>query len=112
MLTIVVSSYWLWETKKKFTEGGLNKFVKWISLGVYFIAVNLVLHFLLEITGFVKGELLDYIMYAFFILTAFCFSRASMYLNEVYNESDFMGLVKEKMQNQTEEFFEEVKENE
>jgi cytochrome bd-type quinol oxidase subunit 2 len=110
MLSALISSYWIWQTKKSFAESNLNKFVKWLSFATFIIAVNLVFHFLLEITGFIKGEMLDYVLYIFFILSAFCFARASMYLDEVYKESDFMSLVKEKMQNQTtEEFFEEAK---
>jgi len=110
MLLIVISSYWIWKTKRSFAESNLNKFFKWLSTGVFLLAVNLVMHFLLEVTGFVKGELLDYFFYFFIILSAFCFARASMYLEELYKESDFMSLVKEKMQNQTEEFFEDGKE--
>jgi cytochrome bd-type quinol oxidase subunit 2 len=110
MLTMLISSYWIWKTKRSFAESSLNKFVKWLSFAVLLIAVNIVLHFLLEITGFIKGEILEYILYVFFILSAFSFARASMYLDELYKESDFMSLVKEKMQNQTEKFFDEVKE--
>ena len=107
---MIISSYWIWKTKKGFGESNLNKFVKWFSTAVFLLAVNIVMHFLLEVTGFVKGDLIEYAFYFFLILCAFCFARASMYLDELYKESDFMSLVKEKMQNQTEEFFEEGKE--
>jgi uncharacterized membrane protein YbaN (DUF454 family) len=110
MLATLVSSYWIWQTRRSFEESNLSKFVKWLSFAVFLIAVSIIVHFLLEVTGFVKGELVDYSLYAFLILSAFCFARASMYLEELYKESDFMSLVKEKMQNQTEEFFEEAKE--
>jgi len=111
MVLTVVTSYWIWKAKRSFKEEStLNKFIKWFSFAVFLLAVNLVLHFLLEVTGFIKGEFLDFVLYFFFILTAFCFARASMHLNELYKESDFMSLIKEKMQNQTEEFFEEAKE--
>lgn len=110
MVLMVVASYWVWRTKKSFGESNLNKFVKWLSSGVFLIAVSIVFHFFLQTTGFIKGEFLYYAFYVFFILSAFCFARASMYLDELYKESDFMSLVKEKMQNQTEEFFEEGKE--
>ncbi len=109
MLLMVISSYWIWKTKRSFTEGSLNKFIKWLSSAVFILAVNFVIHFFLQTTGFIKGEFLYYTCYSFFILSAFCFARASMYLDELYKESDFMSLVKEKMQNQTEEFFEEAK---
>jgi len=109
MLLMVISSYWIWKAKRS-TESNLNKFIKWFSSAVFLITVNIVIHFLLQTTGFIKGEELYYICYLFFILAAFCFARSSMYLDELYKESDFMSLVKEKMQNQTEEFFEEAKE--
>ncbi len=109
MLAMLISSYWIWQTKRSLAESNLNKFVKWLSFSVFIIAVNLVVHFLLEVTGFVKGEIIEYSMYTLFILSTFCFARASMYLNELYNETDFMSLVKQKMQNQTEEFFEDAK---
>ncbi len=110
MLTMLISSYWIWKGRKGLAESNLNKFVKWLSFAVFLIAVSLVLHFLLQITGFIKGEIVFFPCYVFFILSAFCFARASMYLEELYKESDFMSLVKDKMTNQTEEFFEEVKE--
>ncbi len=110
MLLMTISSYWIWKTRTNFEESNINKFIKWLSYAVFLIAVDMVVHFLLEITGFVEGEMLDYVFYAFIILAAFCFARASMYLEEVYKENDFMSLVKDKMYNQTEEFFEEAKE--
>lgn len=109
MLAMVISSYWIWQTKRSFSESNLNKFVKWLSFSVFIIAVNLVIQFLLKITGFVETEIIEYTTYVLFIFSAFCFARASMYLKELYNETDFMSLVKQKMQNQTEEFFEEAK---
>ncbi len=110
VLTVVVS-YWIWKTKRSFKEeSNLNRFIKWFSFALFLLAVNLVLHFLLKITGFVEEETSYFVCYVFFILAAFCFARAAMHLDELYKESDFMSLVKEKMQNQTEEFFEEAKE--
>jgi len=109
MLVMVISSYWVMKAKKDFVERNLTKFVEWLYLAVFLIAVDLVLHFFLQITGFIKGEMLEFILYVFLIFSAFCFARASMHLEELYKEGDFMSLVKEKMQNQTEEFFEEAK---
>ncbi|MFH1663364.1 MAG: hypothetical protein ABH986_00890 [archaeon] len=110
MLSIVVSSYWMWKAKKDFVDKNLTSFVEWLATGIFLIAVDFVLHFLLEVTGFIQGELLDYLLYTFIIFAAFCFARASMHLEELYKESDFMSLVKERMQNQqTEEFFDEAK---
>jgi len=109
MLLMVISSYWIWRANRSFGESSLNKFIKWLSSAAFFIAACMVLHFFLEVTGFIEGEKLDYVNYIFLILSAFCFARASMYLDELYKESDFMSLVKDKMQNQTEEFFEEAK---